>query len=263
LLALLCSRDRSAFALLAVGCAVKIFPAVVLPVAVVHVLRTRGRHELIRVSAVFLGVLLLCFVPFLVIAPGGLRYSFYTQLIRKLQLESLGASLLLAAHRVGVYTATIVPGKPGSIDLDGITPDIVGAVSSVILLAAVAVVVFFYVKATESPELLVAGFAASITAFVVFSKVISPQYLVWLVPVVPLVAGRTGRLGSILLLAALALTQVEVVYEHPLRALGWPVWVLLERNLLLVALFVVLVAAIRARRDAPQPITESAETLHA
>ena len=43
-------------------------------------------------------------------------------------------------------------------------------------------------------------------------------------------------------------TQIEVVYEHPLRAFEWPVWVLLFRNILLVALFAVLLGALRSRR---------------
>jgi hypothetical protein len=48
----------------------------------------------------------------------------------------------------------------------------------------------------------------------------------------------------------LVLTQIEVVYEHPLRAFGWPVWVLLARNVLLVALFGLL---LRELRDAREP----------
>ena len=88
LLALLCCRNRTAFALLAAGCVVKIFPAVVLPVAIIHVWRTRGRDELVRVGLVFVAVSAVLFLPFLVLAPGGVRYSFTTQLIRKLQLET-------------------------------------------------------------------------------------------------------------------------------------------------------------------------------
>ena len=88
------------------------------------------------------------------------------------------------------------------------------------------------------------------TAVVVFSKVVSPQFLIWLVPLVPLVAGRLGRIASGLLLASLIATQIEVVYEHPLRAGGWPVWVLLGRNVLLVALFLVVLAAVRERTRA-------------
>lgn len=250
LLALLTGRSRVGFALLAAGCAVKIYPVVVLPVAALHVLRTRGREELVRSLAAFGGMLLLLFLPFFALAPGGLGYSFKTQLVRQLHLESLPASLLLAGDKLGLYTSSIVPGKPGSIDLDGGLPDALGILTTLVLAAALAVTVLLYWRAEEGSELLVAGTAASVAAFVAFSKVISPQFLVWLVPLVPLVAGRAGRWGAALLLAALVTTQVEVVWEHPLRNIGWPVWVLLGRNLLLVALVVVLLSALHERRRA-------------
>ena len=249
LLALLTDRPRLAFGLLALGCAVKIFPAVVVPVAALHVVRTRGRDELLRSAAVFAGALLALFLPFAALAPGGLGYSIYTQTIRQLHLESLAASVLLAADRLGLYASSIVPGKPGSIDLQGTLPDALGVLTTILLVIALGIVVLSYRRADESRELLVVGVAASVAAFVTFSKVVSPQFLVWLVPLVPLVAGRAGRVATALLVAALATTQLEVVYEHPLRQVGWPVWVLLLRNVLLVALFLVLLGAIR--REGP------------
>lgn len=251
LLALLRGRPRLAFGLLAAGCAVKVYPVVALPVAAAHVLRTRGRRELVRALATFAAVLGAVVLPFFALAPGGLGYSFKTQLVRQLQLESLPASLLLAADKLGLYATAIVPGKPGSIDLAGTLPDALGVATSVLLVAALAVVWALYRRAAESTELQVAGAAASVTAFVAFSKVISPQFLVWLVPLVPLVAGRVGPVATALLLAALVTTQVEVVWEHPLRALGWPVWVLLLRNVLLVALFLALLRALPSARRAP------------
>jgi Glycosyltransferase family 87 len=254
--ALLAERPRLGFGLLAAGCAVKIYPAVVLPVAAIHVLRTRGSRALVGAVAVFAVVLVLIAGPLAAIAPGGFGYSVKTQVVRQLHLESLGASLLLAADKLGLYAADIVPGRPGSIDLGGGLPDALGVLTTLVLVAALAAVVLVYWRAEESDELLAAGFAASVAAFVAFSKVISPQFLVWLVPLVPLVARRAGLVASGLLLAVLVTTQVEVVWEHPLRAGGWPVWVLLVRNLLLVALFVVLLGAVRghARREpAPAP----------
>jgi uncharacterized membrane protein len=244
LLALLTARPRLALGLLGVGCAVKIFPAVALPVAAVHILRTRGTEELVKALAVFAGVLVALFLPFAALAPGGIGYSIYTQTIRQLHIESLAASLLLAADSVGVYASSIVPGKPGSIDLAGAVPDALGVLTTLLLLAALGAVVVAYGRNRESSELLVVGVAASVAAFVTFSKVVSPQFLVWLVPLVPLVAGPAGRLSTALLFGALVTTQVEVVYEHPLREIGWPVWILVLRNVLLVALFLVLLAAL-------------------
>jgi uncharacterized membrane protein len=250
LAAILAARDRLGFGLLAVGCAVKLYPLVALPVILIHVGRTRGREALARGLKSFAVVLAICVLPFAILAPGGLRYSVKTQVVRHLQLESLASSVLLAAKALGVYSASIVPGKPGSLDLSGSLPNALGVLTTLVLIAALALVVLAYLRADEGSETLVVGIAASITAFVAFSKVISPQFLVWLVPAVPLVARRLGLAASALLISALAATQVEVVYEHPLRAFGWPVWVLLARNALLVALFLVLLGGLHERRHA-------------
>jgi hypothetical protein len=251
--AILGARDRLGFGLLAAGAAVKIFPAVVLPVAALHVLRTRGPRALGGALAVFAAVGLVLVLPLAVLAPGGFGFSVKTQLIRQLHLESVMASILLAADKVGVYSARIVAGKPGSLDLGGNLPDVLGVLTTLLLAAALGAVVLASWRAEESPELLVAGAAASLAAVVAFSKVISPQFLIWLVPLVPLVSGRLGLVASGLLSLALVLTQVEVVYEHPLRAGGWPVWALLARNAVLVLLFVTLLWAVRAlpRRGDP------------
>lgn len=248
LAALVAGRPRLGFGGLAVGCVVKIFPLVVLPVAALYVFRSRGRAALEGAVTTFAIVFLIVVLPFAALAPGGLWYSVYTQSIRHLQLESLGSSILLAADSLGLYSGKIVPGKPGSLDLSGGLPNALGVLTLVAFLAALAAVVVAYLRATEGKDTLVLGFAASVTAFVAFSKVISPQFLVWLIPLVPLVARRVGLAASGLLLGILILTQIEVVYEHPLRAFGWPVWVLLARNILLVGLFLLLLAALRAER---------------
>ena len=50
--------------------------------------------------------------------------------------------------------------------------------------------------------------AAAVVAFVALGKVLSPQFLIWLAPLVPLVAGRRGLRASVLLVVALVLTQL-------------------------------------------------------
>jgi uncharacterized membrane protein len=257
LAALLTQRPRLAFAALAVGCAVKLYPVVVLPVAAIHVLRTGGRTALTGAAKAFAVVLAVCVLPFGVLAPGGLGYSVYTQSIRHLQLESLASSILLAADSAGLYTARIIPGKPGSLDLSGTLPNALGVLTLILFLAGLAAVVHAHWRAESSDDALVLAFVASVAAFVTFSKVISPQFLVWLVPLVPLVVRRVGLVASALLFAILVTTQIEVVYEHPLRAFEWPVWVLLLRNALLVALFVLLLAELRGRADGRSAVRAS------
>jgi hypothetical protein len=88
-----------------------------------------------------------------------------------------------------------------------------------------------------------------LTAFVALGKVLSPQFLVWLIPVVPL-ARRYG--ANALLLGALVLTQLWFPFRYwdlvrefdPLAS-----WLVLVRDLVLVALLVVLVRSLRRERS--------------
>ncbi|HET9675698.1 MAG TPA: hypothetical protein VFP31_12990, partial [Gaiellaceae bacterium] len=91
-----------------------------------------------------------------------------------------------------------------------------------------------------------AAYAATVlTAFVALGKVLSPQFLIWLVPVVPL-ARRLS--ATTLLLAALVLTQLWFPFRYwdlvrefdPLAS-----WLVLVRDLVLVALLVVLARSLR------------------
>ena len=80
------------------------------------------------------------------------------------------------------------------------------------------------------------------TAFVAFGKVLSPQFVIWLVPLVAVVA---DPLPIGLLLAVLATTQLDVIYgDWGLRYVNWSVWLLVLRNALLLALFAELLRRI-------------------
>ena len=73
---------------------------------------------------------------------------------------------------------------------------------------------------------------------------LSPQFLIWLIPVIPLVVGRRGLTASALLAAALVLTQLWFPYRYwdlALRFGALESWLVLVRDLLLVGLMAVLV----------------------
>ena len=100
LAALVHRRDRLGFGLLGAAVAVKLFPAVLVPVALGYVWRRRGRREALVCLALCAGVVALAYVPFLVVAPDGVAHSLGRQLSRPLQIESLGSALYLAAHHL-------------------------------------------------------------------------------------------------------------------------------------------------------------------
>ena len=68
----------------------------------------------------------------------------------------------------------------------------------------------------------------------------------------PLAAGKKGRWAAIVWFAVLAITQLEYLGggRYGQRNQNWSVWVLLVRNLGLVAMFVLLLAQLRDRKDA-------------
>ena len=240
LLALVRGRDALGFALLALAVAAKVYPVAALPVALVWASR---RGTLKRDAVWFAGVLVAVHLPFLAIGPGGLRFSYWVQIKRGLQVESLGASLLLAAHRAGVYTATLHDQAPGSKNVLGPFARDVAALSSVAAIVAVLAVAWLYLRGYGTLTL---GFAASLVAFLAFDKVFSPQYVDWLVPVAPL----AGPPGAALGLVVMGLTQALFDHYSALYDAGWGVWLLLARNLFVVALFAVLAGRMLRTRTA-------------
>jgi hypothetical protein len=95
--------------------------------------------------------------------------------------------------------------------------------------------------------------AAAILAFILPSKVLSPQYLIWLVPfIASLDRQEAGAVRWLFLLACVA-TTVEYAGTRRLSSFdSWAIAVLNVRNMLLVALFVVLAGRIGGRtREGP------------
>jgi hypothetical protein len=182
----------------------------------------------------------LVFGPFAVRAFGGLGNSYYTQAKRSLQIESTGASVLLIADKLGLYSIHWFRGM--SVDLAGGTADVVGAATSLAQIAAILAIAWIYLKSGrgDAQSFLVAS-AATVFAFVAFNKVFSQQFAVWLVPFAPLVSGPLTTWASLLVAGILLATNVDTVWaDWGLRHVDWTVWVVAARNAAIVAMLVLL-----------------------
>jgi hypothetical protein len=229
-------RARTTGVLLGVDFAVKLYGIFVAPLAWRRL--WPGRKQATWAGVVAAAVLIL---PFVALGPGGVRFSYWTQAKRHLQIESLGSSFLLALSKLGVHHEQWIPGKPGSIDLSGTVADAVGTLTSLLAVALVVLIAVRYWRGPDTDARLVTAWAGAVAAWTVFGKVLSPQYMTWLVALVPLAPGRKGLYAAGTLLAALAITQPEYFLgNHGLRDQDWSVWLLLARNALLVASFVFL-----------------------
>jgi hypothetical protein len=254
LAALASGRLRLGHALVGLGITAKLYPAVLLPVAVAFAWKRAGRREALACLAIVAGVVGAIFLPFVALSPGGVWHSISVQLGRPLQVESLGSALLLVAHHafgVGVTADT----SHGSQNLAGGAADAMAVASTVVQLAALVWIWISFARGPGSREALVRSSAAAVCAFVAFGKVLSPQFLIWLIPVVPLVRGRRGLWASALLAGALVMTQIWFPFRYFRLALHFEQglsWLLLARDLTLVAVTIAVALTLR-RTSATRP----------
>jgi hypothetical protein len=226
-----------AYASLGLGAAAKFVPALaVLPLALT-------RRGAMRGCAVFLAVVALFFLPFALLGGHGLLQSFAYQAERGLQVESVAASVLMFLRSVDGSVF-----EHGAFELWGEGVGLATSLSPFLTLLLLAVTgLAMRWEFRRCGGLGVRAFprhaAALILAFMLGSRVLSPQYLIWLLPLVPLSAG--GFVGTIIctlfLAACFTTTLVYPVHYADLLSFHYPgPELLLARNLLLVMLWITM-----------------------
>ena len=252
--ALLHGRSRLAAVALGLAVAAKLYPLLLVPLAVIYVHRRSGRREAALAAVLTAAAFAAVVLPFLALAPGEAWFSIRAQLTRGVQVESVAGNLAMAASvaanhlglgSLGVGIAEGGTGEVRSADVTGTLGQLVGALGG---LAALAIVLAVWVAAWRRPAeegRLVRDCAAVIAAQLALGRVLSPQFVLWLVPLVPLVSGRRGRAATALLAVALVATHAwfpdlyrDYVNERGAAETGY----LLARNALLLGVLLVLVA---------------------
>jgi len=225
---------------LGIGFALKITPVVLLPLVVLLAARK-------RIPAALGAFTVFALAPFAVVAGWGgsstarLAALFTVHSGRALNIDSVLASIFWVPRLFG---GPLVPIKVGgSMDVALASADAV-ARGSVVLVVVLLTLVFALVwrrraSISGNPSYAVLACLATVLAALVGSKVLSPQYFVWLMPFAALVA-VDRRLLAGLLLASMTLTHVLIPANYPLFHSAQPMWlvaVVLARNFLLVVCF--------------------------
>jgi len=244
LAALLYGRDVLSFGLLGAAFAAKLYAIALLPLFCLWLWR---RDRSLARPLAGLGVVSLALVaPFAMLGWGGLVDSVDAQAGRGLQIESPPAAFLLAAHRLGTYEAEVTAGATAALsrDMAGGLPDALVIAATLAQVAAVALVALLFARGRPEGERLVLAAAATLAGFLAFTRFLSPQYVIWLLPVVPLVAGRSGVAAAVALGAALVLGRLWFFHYRDVFGLDGIVWLVVLRDGLLAGLYGVLVVAL-------------------
>jgi hypothetical protein len=250
-------RAGPAAAALGYGAAAKLYPGVLLPLLILGLVPAGGWwRSLRRTVPAFLAGFALTVVPALALSVKGTLGAVLYHVERGVQIESLWATAIGLAHLAGWLPARTVPGF-GAYDLQssvsGVAKVVSTAATAVALLGAAWLV---WRRSRRSGGLRPAdwagAFAVGVFAFVLPTRVLSPQYLVWLgAPMAGLADRTTGRRALWVLVAAVVISQVIFPFRYTqLRHLeAFDICLLAARNLLLLASGVLTVRAFHQSQD--------------
>ncbi len=256
-----CRRWVLAGLALGLGFSLKLMPIVLLPLVLVLAAR---RRPVVWALAATVAAAVLPFLPFVLHDAAGVRSSLFgAQVSRGLQVESIAATpyLVAAIFRHGDLSLVVPYG--GSVLVVAPSAAFVAGLAPFVVCGLLAVV---YAGVWRSRRSLRADLSwappaslAVVLAALCGNKVLSPQHLLWTLPLVALclVDERTlPRLAGALMVVALVLTQIEypALYSRlPEHAIA-PLVTISARNVVLAAAFALATAAVwTARTPEPAP----------
>lgn len=182
-------RFTLGYVLLAAGVLLKLYPLFLLPVVMIEhrrVLHFRGGGlvptPMLRGAGIFLLTVAAGFVVAIILEPTGWWTPFVQASQRPLQVESVSATFLWLSSFVGFYA------QPDhsfhSFNMVGSLARVLTALGSVGLVAGC---LFVYWRQYRGRIDVGRAFLAVICVVIVSSKVFSPQYLIWALPLVALI----------------------------------------------------------------------------
>jgi Glycosyltransferase family 87 len=252
LLLLARARPRAGLAVLGLGAMTKAFPLVAVPIALAWLIGRGRRRDAWQGALACAAVMAVVAAVALALSPGGALDAVEYHLERPVQTESSPALVLLGLDAVGAGEATSVSSHRS----DGLEHPAADAVASLFATALVALVALLCAvvagRARRVPggadarDLVLAGLTGAVV-FALFGKVLSPQFVIWALPLGALaVAWRAHALAAAVATAAV-LTQVEfpahyfdVVAREPAA-----IAVVALRNLALLAVVALAVRQLR------------------
>jgi hypothetical protein len=243
-------RAGPAAAALGFGTAAKLFPLVLAPLLVLGLAPAPGWglwRALRRTVPPFLAAFALPVAPALALSLHGTLNAVTYQTARGVQIESLPANAIDLLHLAsGLPLGSVLDfGAYHLVSSLSAAAKTVSVLATALALVAAAALVGWraWRQGGLRPPDWAPAFLIGVLAFTLPSRVLSPQYLVWLAALLAGLAGRRrARPALLALLAAAALTQAIYPFRYPqlIRFDPLDIGLLTVRNLLLVAIAAVV-----------------------
>jgi hypothetical protein len=199
-------RWRPAYVVLALGVLLKLYPVFLLPLFVIDQRRHAGGRGFIGPPAIFGLVVGAGFAAAAIVAPGGWLSPFRYALQRPVEIESVPATLLWVVSGFGV------PGRLehsyNSLNLIAAGSGIVAAASGVALVVGCLIV---YRRHATGDLGLRGACLACLCLVVATNKVLSAQYLIWMLPLVAFEVGLDPLWIGICILTFLIYPSLYVI----------------------------------------------------
>jgi Glycosyltransferase family 87 len=261
LLLLCAARPRLGLAVLGLGAMTKGFPLLAAPPALAWLAASGERRAAVEGAACLAAVILVIAGAAVAVSPSGAAEAVSFQIDRPVQIESSPASVLFALDGLGAGETVGVSSHRS----DGLEHEADGWVTALFLAVLLGVVTACSAYARGGPRQMVLAGLTAVAAYVALGKVLSPQYLIWLVPLAALAFAWRLHAAAAAVAAAAVLTQIEfpanylgVVSREP----GALALVALRNTSLLAAVTLLAAAAARspspARLPRPRPAPRSA-----
>lgn len=238
------------WALLALGTLTKFYPVVIAPIFWLYYLKNR-QYKKIGLSLLVSAVIVLVIVaPFMILGSESIINLIKYHAQRGIQLESTYSAFLLLANSLGLIHVSWVFNY-GSINLVSPVANALAKASTYITALALLLTYWFIwgrMKPGKSQFTRLGAYSLlSIEVVLITSKVLSPQYLIWLVPLFPLLFGQ----WRYHLAAIFAIIGILTYFIFPVDYIALEqfqtdaVILLLMRDILLILLAILILVSLR------------------
>ena len=245
-------RERLTWCVIAAGIATKLVPGLIAPLLAIDLLRRRNLRAALLAAVECAAWCAFWFLPALLASPSGLKHAFTYHSGRGVQIESVwGNGVMFAERLVGLEVVTA--NAWGAFETVSAWTDPLRSISTLtqLLLLAAGCLLLWRGRWQIAPHdahgravWLLGGATLAHLLFIVSGKVLSPQYLIWIIPMIVVLPGThtTSMRMLATFTATLLATQLlfPYAYHHLLERDALGLAVLTTRNLLLLLLTVLV-----------------------